>query len=283
MGNLCRFCSRRFTRSHYRVLEDTPLPSQQVVTNFGGMPSENRRVPGPPIGASHTAVSEVQIPLVFKRNSLSIGRVDGSKAKWWLAVEFMAKVPCEVRAHFHCREDVHHLTASGMLDFVPADAASPSPFMQRYPAGSHTLRLDDRSPIDLEQRPLMSFWTLSSDHTLLPIVLSLIAEGSQTLMYVALKLEQGSLICVMLKQKVVVQGKEYVLEEVYGLSNANMDAEEAGELCVVCLTDPRTTCVEPCSHFCLCEECATGLLTRDEAKCPICRTQATNTRVFHRQ
>ena len=50
-----------------------------------------------------------------------------------------------------------------------------------------------------------------------------------------------------------------------------VDAEaEAGEDCIICMSEPRTTAVLPCRHMCLCGDCAQMLRTKT-TKCPICR------------
>ena len=47
------------------------------------------------------------------------------------------------------------------------------------------------------------------------------------------------------------------------------DEDEDG-LCVICLTNEKTTVVIPCRHLCLCKECAEELRQKGP-KCPVCR------------
>ena len=56
-------------------------------------------------------------------------------------------------------------------------------------------------------------------------------------------------------------------------STAGSSVEEAGKVCVVCLSGPRTHAVKPCRHLCLCPDCAaTALKDLDTfSQCPICR------------
>ena len=52
---------------------------------------------------------------------------------------------------------------------------------------------------------------------------------------------------------------------------------DESSLCSVCLTNPRDQCVLPCSHVCLCGNCAETIMsgtlddTFSRPKCPICR------------
>ena len=84
-----------------------------------------------------------------------------------------------------------------------------------------------------------------------------------------------------LKQKVVVDGIAYIMQEVYGIEQKTAaeaaDSSEEGALngnveCVVCMADSRDTVVLPCRHLCLCNPCA-EVLRYQSNKCPICRAR----------
>ncbi|KAK1646877.1 hypothetical protein QYE76_064682 [Lolium multiflorum] len=79
----------------------------------------------------------------------------------------------------------------------------------------------------------------------------------------------------VVQQILWVNGTRYVLQEIYGIGNRNtadknVDEDDSGKECVVCLTEPRDTTVLPCRHMCLCMECA-QLVRFQTNKCPICR------------
>ncbi|KAF7098273.1 hypothetical protein CFC21_100026 [Triticum aestivum] len=79
----------------------------------------------------------------------------------------------------------------------------------------------------------------------------------------------------IVQQILWVNGTRYVLQEIYGIGNRNtadrnVNEDDSGKECVVCLTEPRDTTVLPCRHMCLCRECAQTLRFQTN-KCPMCR------------
>ncbi|XP_061913191.1 E3 ubiquitin ligase RNF157 isoform X8 [Entelurus aequoreus] len=95
----------------------------------------------------------------------------------------------------------------------------------------------------------------------------------------SLKHMDGSYCVKPLKQKQVVDGVSYLLQEIYGIENkynsqeskvAEDEISDNSAECVVCLSDVRDTLILPCRHLCLCNACADTL--RYQANCcPICR------------
>ncbi|KAG1711176.1 hypothetical protein DVH05_013891 [Phytophthora capsici] len=100
----------------------------------------------------------------------------------------------------------------------------------------------------------------------------------------------------MLKQKILVEGLTYELQEIYGIDGSVAAAPKTeqkgateddqagttqtvkdeieipeGAECIICLCEPRNTTVLPCRHMCLCSECAEAL-RKSASTCPICRT-----------
>lgn len=87
----------------------------------------------------------------------------------------------------------------------------------------------------------------------------------------------GSWSIRVLKQKIMVDGVSYVLQEIYGIDQVlegggslSDDAEENMRECVVCMSDTKDTVVLPCRHMCLCSQCAEQLRFQSN-RCPICR------------
>ncbi|XP_012588481.1 PREDICTED: RING finger protein 157 isoform X2 [Condylura cristata] len=89
----------------------------------------------------------------------------------------------------------------------------------------------------------------------------------------------GTFCVKPLKQKQVVDGVSYLLQEIYGIENkyntqdskvAEDEVSDNSAECVVCLSDVRDTLILPCRHLCLCNSCA-DTLRYQANNCPICR------------
>ncbi|KAK4811843.1 hypothetical protein QYF61_012261 [Mycteria americana] len=93
------------------------------------------------------------------------------------------------------------------------------------------------------------------------------------------KHSDGTFCVKPLKQKQVVDGVSYLLQEIYGIENkyntqdskvAEDEVSDNSAECVVCLSDVRDTLILPCRHLCLCNTCA-DTLRYQANNCPICR------------
>ncbi|KAG6403751.1 hypothetical protein SASPL_135982 [Salvia splendens] len=63
-----------------------------------------------------------------------------------------------------------------------------------------------------------------------------------------------------------------VFEKDKGEYHGEVDANDPGKECVICLSEPRDTTVLPCRHMCMCSECA-KVPRFQTNRCPICRQQ----------
>lgn len=78
-----------------------------------------------------------------------------------------------------------------------------------------------------------------------------------------------------LKQKLIVDGVTYLVQEIFGLENKEQDQQQSldesiGE-CIICMANPRDTVILPCRHLCICNGCAETLRYKLN-NCPICRS-----------
>ncbi|CAN6576551.1 unnamed protein product [Malus baccata var. baccata] len=85
--------------------------------------------------------------------------------------------------------------------------------------------------------------------------------------------EKGEFQVRVVKQILWVNGMRYELQEIYGIGNSvegEVDGNDPGKECVICLSEPRDTTVLPCRHMCMCSGCA-KVLRFQTNRCPICR------------
>jgi hypothetical protein len=229
--------------------------------------------------------TQVKAQAFWDKSSFRLERGE-TKYKWLLIADFTAEEPCTLTATFNCRERLN----GAHLEHVPVEEGGPPGFSRQYQKGKHVFKLDGSNAIDLKQWPLEVFWKLNArkGKDVIPIVLSLEAKGVQLVTHFCLAFTKSSqgLDCAMLKQEAVVNGVQYPLTEVYGLSELggkDHDNASEGKPCCICLTDPINTAVLPCQHMCLCEDCATqlryGAAVRKE-RCPICRGEIQSIQVF---
>lgn len=64
--------------------------------------------------------------------------------------------------------------------------------------------------------------------------------------------EKGEFRVKVVKQILSVNGMRYELQEIYGIGNSvesDLDDNDQGKECVICLSEPRDTIVHPCRHM----------------------------------
>ncbi|KAF5471798.1 hypothetical protein F2P56_008565 [Juglans regia] len=91
--------------------------------------------------------------------------------------------------------------------------------------------------------------------------------------HAVLEKEKGEYQVRVVKQILWVNGMRYELQEIYGIGNSvegDLDGNDPGKECVICLSELRDTTVLPCRHMCMCSGCA-KVLRLQTNRCPICR------------
>ena len=66
------------------------------------------------------------------------------------------------------------------------------------------------------------------------------------------KKDKGEFRIRVVKQILWVNGMRYELQEIYGIGNSvddDLDGNDPGKECVICLSEPRDTTVLPCRHM----------------------------------
>ncbi|XP_067881447.1 E3 ubiquitin ligase RNF157-like [Heterodontus francisci] len=148
---------------------------------------------------------------------------------------------------------------------------------QQFCLPSHTI-----DPSDWMEEELV----MDGDRAVYPMVIhAVVDEGeehlghSHVLLTTFDKNAEGNCSVKPLKQKQVVDGVCYLLQEIYGIENkynsqqskvTDDELSDNSAECVVCLSDVRDTLILPCRHLCLCNACA-DTLRYQANNCPICR------------
>ncbi|XP_061472263.1 E3 ubiquitin ligase RNF157 isoform X5 [Rhineura floridana] len=205
-----------------------------------------------------------------------------SKAKVHYNVEFTFDTDARVAItiYYQATEEFQN----GLVSYIPKDNSLQSETV-RYKRGvcqqfclpSHTI-----DPSEWTEEEL----GFDLDREVFPIVvLAVVDEGDEhmghchVLLATFEKHADGSFCVKPLKQKQVVDGVSYLLQEIYGIENkyntqdskvAEDEVSDNSAECVVCLSDVRDTLILPCRHLCLCNTCA-DTLRYQANNCPICR------------
>ncbi|XP_077357800.1 E3 ubiquitin ligase RNF157-like isoform X2 [Festucalex cinctus] len=193
---------------------------------------------------------------------------------------FDADTQVAITIYYQAVEEFHN----GVPVYLPQDGSLQSETVhfkrgvsQQFCLPSHTVNLSEWADEEL---------LFDMDREIFPMVVqAVVDEGdehlghSHILLATFEKHTDGSYCVKPLKQKQVVDGVSYLLQEIYGIENkynsqeskvADDEISDNSAECVVCLSDVRDTLILPCRHLCLCNACADTL--RYQANCcPICR------------
>ncbi|XP_042689145.1 E3 ubiquitin ligase RNF157 [Centrocercus urophasianus] len=205
-----------------------------------------------------------------------------SKAKVHYNVEFTFDTDARVAItiYYQASEEFHN----GVASYVPRDTSLQSETVhykrgvcQQFCVPSHTV-----DPSEWTEEEL----GFDLDREVFPMVVhAVVDEGdehaghSHVLLATFEKHTDGTFCVKPLKQKQVVDGVSYLLQEIYGIENkyntqdskvAEDEVSDNSAECVVCLSDVRDTLILPCRHLCLCNTCA-DTLRYQANNCPICR------------
>ncbi|KAM9559865.1 E3 ubiquitin ligase RNF157 isoform 7-T8 [Salvelinus alpinus] len=203
-----------------------------------------------------------------------------SKACYSIEFTFDADTQVAITIYYQAIEEFHN----GVPIYLPQDSSLQSEMVhfkrgvcQQFCLSSHSVNLSDWADEEL---------LFDMDKDVFPMVIqATVDEGedhmghSHVLLATFEKHMDGSYCVKPLKQKQVVDGVSYLLQEIYGIENKYNSQEskvvddeisDNSAECVVCLSDVRDTLILPCRHLCLCNACADTL--RYQANCcPICR------------
>ncbi|KAF7204085.1 ring finger protein 157 [Nothobranchius furzeri] len=207
-----------------------------------------------------------------------------NRASYNVEFTFDADTQVAITIYYQAIEEFHN----GVPVYLPQDSSLQSETVhfkrgvsQQFCLSSHTVNLSEWDDEEL---------LFDVDKEIFPMVVQAVVDEGEGDMFEHLghshillatfeKHMDGSYCVKPLKQKQVVDGVSYLLQEIYGIENkynsqeskvSDDEISDNSAECVVCLSDVRDTLILPCRHLCLCNACADTL--RYQANCcPICR------------
>ncbi|KAL3671799.1 hypothetical protein V7S43_003707 [Phytophthora oleae] len=254
----------------------------------------------------------------LKKTSLKLQQSPTEGKQYALEFQFDATKPCDISVYLVASETVDADSGGSSFALVHTDK---NPVLTRhFKSGlGQTFVLKggekDETAADTEQEsheeplPLLDFSPYSPDElvykpgmTQFPLIVVLEVSSSrkspqsQSTFCTFVKKGEELWDIKMLKQKILVDGLTYELQEIYGIDGSVAAAPKTerngaagddqtgtaqtaqdeieipeGAECIICLCEPRNTTILPCRHMCLCSECAEAL-RKSSSTCPICRT-----------
>ncbi|CAL1279351.1 unnamed protein product [Larinioides sclopetarius] len=201
-----------------------------------------------------------------------------SNTSYNIEFSFDSDVRCNITIYYFCTEEI---TPNGVI-YTPHDPSLNSE-TYHYKKGINQQFSQSSHIFDPSKYP-EDMLTYKFETEIIPVLIQCIAEEgdepkqSHMVLAVVEKNADETYTLKPLKQKLFVDGLCYLLQEIYGIENKNLnqtnltdeDIEDMGFDCVICMSDPRDTLILPCRHLCLCNSCSDSL--RFQANnCPICR------------
>ncbi|XP_050395035.1 E3 ubiquitin-protein ligase MGRN1 [Patella vulgata] len=272
---------------------DSPQPGEYLFgdcddLNFLG----NKPVPFPyPVPAGNEPIKTLKSLVNIRKDSLKLVKYDPSgkllqdkddvSQLYNLEFTYDADARCSIRIVYFATEEI----VNGQVVYHPKDPNMTSDvFHCKRGTG---LVFSQPAHIVKPSRFTDEEWLYNSDKEIIPVVIQCIVEeeenaGHAHITYAVMdKNSEGGYTIKPLKQKQFVDGLCYLLQEIYGIENKNVERskedpddelEDSGAECVICMSDMRDTLILPCRHLCLCSGCAESLRYQ-ASMCPICRVK----------
>ncbi|KAL4164824.1 hypothetical protein KRP22_003565 [Phytophthora ramorum] len=283
-------------------------PDMAFMSNQGRVP-----VDVPELQQTCTVKNHVNL----KKASLKLQQSPTHPQQYALEFQFDATKPCRISVFLVATETVDADTGSSSFALVHEDKNPvlvehfPSGLGQSFSLNGIEAEEEVAKEEDQEKHgpplPLLDLSTYNPDEMVYktgtmqyPLIIVLEVSStrkspqSQSTFCTFVKKGEDCWDIKMLKQKILVDGLTYELQEIYGIDGSVAAAPKAGGAagggqadtnqatkdeieipegaeCIICLCEPRNTTILPCRHMCLCSECAEAL-RKSSSTCPICRT-----------
>lgn len=259
----------------YRGVHPAPGPANWV---HGPYPYGAAPHPVTPCVEHQKAVT-IRNDVNIKKKSLRVEPDEENPGHFLVAFTFDATAPGSITVMFFAKENEDcNLTATkeGLLNPVTVSFQQGlgQQFRQPNGTGIEFLKFEETELVkdgDIEVYPLVvkaeAYPLTQTESEGNPV------RNSQITLALFEKKEIGEYHVRVIKQILWVNGMRYELQEIYGIGNTvdgDLDENDSGKDCVICLSEPRDTTVLPCRHMCMCNGCA-KVLALQSNRCPICR------------
>lgn len=214
--------------------------------------------------------------ITSQSNSEHILPCDETSQKYNIEFTFDTDVKCAITIYYFATEEISNKQAV----YRPRDPSMNSETFH-YKRGANQTFCQSMHVIE-PQKFSEEEWQYNPDKDIIPIVIQCVVEeeeyiGHSHMTFAVVDKVEGGYSLKALKQKQMVDGLCYLLQEIYGIENKNVDRpkdddlEDTSSECVICLVEMRDTLILPCRHLCLCNGCADNLRYQ-ASNCPICRS-----------
>ncbi|KAL5765817.1 hypothetical protein ACOSP7_016434 [Xanthoceras sorbifolium] len=255
-----------------------PMPGPYGFHHYPG----GRGLPPPPVVVpyvEHQKAVTIRNDVNVKKETLRVEPDEENPGQFVVAFTFDATAPGSITVMFFAKEGVDCNLIATKEDLfrsvtITFEAGIGQKFRQPSGAGIDFSMFDE------------AILGMESDAEVFPLILKAEARASddsgsdtnptgnsQITMAVFEKKEKGEFQARVVKQILWVNRVRYELQEIYGIGNtvgSEVDENDSGKECVICLSEPRDTTVLPCRHMCMCSGCA-KVLQFQTNRCPICR------------
>ncbi|KAI4349158.1 hypothetical protein L6164_009790 [Bauhinia variegata] len=237
-------------------------------------------MPSPAPYVEHQKAVTIRNDVNIKKETLNIESDEENPGQFLVTFTFDATVPCSITVFFFAKEDEGCNLTPTKENCAPVTLHFEQGLGQKFrqPVGTgidfsifEESELLKAGNLDVYPLAVKADASLVSNHESNETPTSG-ATNSQITQAVFEK-ERGEFRVKVVKQILWVNGKRYELQEIYGIGNSvenDVDGNDPGKECVICLSEPRDTTVLPCRHMCMCSGCA-KVLRFQTNRCPICR------------
>ncbi|CAH1795065.1 unnamed protein product [Owenia fusiformis] len=192
---------------------------------------------------------------------------------------FDTDVRCAITVYYFATEEM----SNGQVSYHPKDASMNSETFH-FKRGANQV-FNQTTHIINPSKYNEDDWIYNGEKDIFPVVIHCIVEDeadhvghSHTTVCNIERTSDGGFNLKPFKQKQMVDGLCYLLQEIFGIENKmersklqDEEVDDTGAECVICMCDIRDTLILPCRHLCLCNNCADNLRYQSN-NCPICRS-----------